>query len=123
MNLYFVYDDGQIVTPELTGTILEGVTRDSIITLASELGHKVDERRVSIEEWRSGVESGQIVEVFACGTAAVIAPVGHVKSRSGEWSNGDGGAGTVTMRLRAELLELQYGRRADPHGWMRRVGS
>jgi branched-chain amino acid aminotransferase len=122
MNLYFVYDDGQIVTPELTGTILEGVTRDSIITLAGQLGHKVEERRVSIEEWRSGVESGQIVEVFACGTAAVMTPVGSLKSKDGELvCSPDGNAGPVTTQIRQQLLDLQYGRADDPHGWMHKI--
>jgi branched-chain amino acid aminotransferase len=74
MNLYFVYDDGSIVTPSLSGSILEGITRDSIITLANDLGHKVEERRVSIDEWRDGVASGRISEVFACGTAASSPP-------------------------------------------------
>ena len=74
MNLYFVHRDGSIVTPELTGTILEGVTRSSILELAEELGHPVKERRISIEEWREGAASGDITEVFACGTAAVVTP-------------------------------------------------
>ena len=78
MNLYFVHDDGAIVTPELTGTILEGVTRASIIELAGKLGHKVEERRFSIDEWRDGVTCGEITEVFACGTAAVVTPVGRL---------------------------------------------
>ena len=75
MNMYFVYDDGRIVTPE-TGTILEGITRASIIELAGKLGHQVEERKFSIDEWRDGVTSGAITEIFACGTAAVVTPVG-----------------------------------------------
>ena len=75
MNLYFVHADGRIVTPA-TGTILEGITRASIIELAGKLGHQVEERRFSIDEWRDGVASGDIVEIFACGTAAVVTPVG-----------------------------------------------
>src|SRR5215207_5142491 len=78
MNLYFVHSDGSLVTPELTGTILEGITRASILELAGELGHKVEERRISIDEWREGIESGEITEVFACGTAAVITPLGRL---------------------------------------------
>ncbi len=72
MNLFFVQKDGSIVTPELTGTILEGITRDSIVELAKELGHDVTERRISIDEWREGAASGEIAEVFACGTAAEV---------------------------------------------------
>ncbi len=78
MNMYYVFDDGHIVTPE-TGTILEGITRASIMELAGKLGHQVEERRFSIDEWRDGVTSGRIVEVFACGTAAVVTPVGALK--------------------------------------------
>jgi branched-chain amino acid aminotransferase len=120
MNLYFVHGDGTLVTPELTGTILEGITRDSILTLAAEQGLKVVERKVSVEEWKDGVASGQIREVFACGTAAVITPVGRLLDGDDEVS-GSGEAGDVTMRLRAALLDVQYGRTEDVHGWMRRL--
>lgn len=122
MNLFFVYDDGTIVTPELTGTILEGVTRDSIIALASDRGIKVDERRVDIDEWRTGVESGRITEVFACGTAAVVTPVGTLKWRGGgELVMSESEAGPVTSQLRQTLLDIQYGKAEDRHGWMRRL--
>jgi len=120
MNLYFVRADGSIVTPELTGTILEGVTRDSIMTLAGDRGYKVEERRVSIDEWRSGVESGEITEVFACGTAAVVTPLGKLKWDGGEVGTG-AETGPVTQEIRSALLDVQYGRAGDPHGWMRRV--
>lgn len=120
MNLYFVHADGSIVTPELTGTILEGVTRASILELAGDLGHKADERRVSVEEWQDGVESGEITEVFACGTAAVITPLGRLAWDGGELPMGDE-PGAVTQRIRAALLDLQYGRAADTHGWLHRV--
>jgi branched-chain amino acid aminotransferase len=119
MNLWFVQDDGTMVTPELTGTILEGGTRDALKTLAMELGHEVEERRVDIDEWRKGVDTGRITEVFACGTAAVIASVGTLK-----WH---GGAVTlptdtpVATELRSALVDLQYGRKPDPYGWMHRV--
>jgi branched-chain amino acid aminotransferase len=120
MNLYFVHADGSIVTPELTGTILEGVTRSSILDLAGELGNKVEERRISIDEWRDGVGSGEITEVFACGTAAVITPLGRLAWAGGELSMGDT-AGPVTMSLREMLLDLQYGRTEDTHGWLHRI--
>jgi branched-chain amino acid aminotransferase len=120
MNLYFVHADGSIVTPELTGTILEGVTRASILELASDLGHKVEERQVSIEEWRDGVASGEISEVFACGTAAVITPLGRLAWDGGELSMGDE-PGSVTTTLRQALLDIQYGRAEDTHGWLHRV--
>lgn len=118
MNLFFVLDDGTLVTPELTGSILEGVTRDTLLTLARGLGYTVEERRVDIEEWRKGVASGRVTEVFACGTAAVITPVGRLKWRGGEVVTGDGGTGPVTARLRATLLDIQQGRVPDTHGWL-----
>ncbi len=122
MNLYFVHDDGSIVTPELTGTILEGVTRSSIMDLAGTLGHKVEERRFSLDEWRDGVTSGRITEVFACGTAAVVTPVGVLSSRAGEVdSSHDGAAGPVTLAIRQALVDLQYGRTEDTFGWMHRL--
>ncbi|HEX7537149.1 MAG TPA: branched-chain amino acid aminotransferase [Dermatophilaceae bacterium] len=125
MNLFFVHADGTIVTPELTGTILEGVTRSSILRLAGDLGLKVDERRVSIDEWRDGVASGEITEVFACGTAAVVTPVGRLAWEGGEVVIGDhdvsGGVGSVTASIRQSLLDVQYGRAADTHGWLTRL--
>jgi branched-chain amino acid aminotransferase len=121
MNLFFVLDDGSLVTPALTGTILEGITRDSIITLARDLGMRVEERRVDVDEWRKGAADGRIVEVFACGTAAVVTPVGALRWPGGEAVAGDGSPGAVTQQLRAALLDLQYGRAADPHGWVHRV--
>lgn len=126
MNIYFVHRDGRLVTPELTGTILEGVTRSSILALAKEQGLDVEERRVDIDEWRRGVESGEITEVFACGTAAVITPVGRLVWEGGEVgaapaTSGDAPAGEVTMRLRQALVDIQYGRAVDTHGWLRRL--
>jgi branched-chain amino acid aminotransferase len=118
MNLYFVHRGGRLVTPELTGTILEGVTRSSILVLAKEQGLEVEERRVDIDEWRHGVDSGEITEVFACGTAAVITPVGRLVWDGGEVTAPEG---EVTMRLRKALVDIQYGRAADAHGWLRRL--
>ena len=118
MNLYFVHDDGHIVTPA-TGTILEGITRDSIIELCGRLGHPVEERAFSIDEWREGVSSGRVTEVFACGTAAVVTPVGALR-----WDGGEAPAPAstdLTMRLRDALVDIQYGRAADPLGWMHRI--
>jgi branched-chain amino acid aminotransferase len=121
MNLFFVMRDGSIVTPELTGTILEGITRDSIVELAKELGHDVTERRISIDEWREGAASGDIAEVFACGTAAVVTPVGRLAWDGGEAVIGDNAVGAVTARIRSALLDIQYGRAEDTHGWMFRL--
>jgi branched-chain amino acid aminotransferase len=121
MNLYFVYGTGQdarIVTPALTGTLLPGVTRDSLLTLATDLGYTAEEGKVSTDEWRSGNDSGAISEVFACGTAAVITPVGSVKSATDEWTIGDGTPGPITMQLREALTGIQTGARPDTHGWL-----
>ncbi|HEX6195102.1 MAG TPA: branched-chain amino acid aminotransferase [Jiangellaceae bacterium] len=120
MNLYFVHSDGSIVTPNLTGTILEGITRESILMLAGDRGFKVEERPVSIDEWRDSVASGEITEVFACGTAAVVTPLGTLKWDGGEVSMGSE-TGPVTAEIRAALLDVQYGRAEDTHGWMHRI--
>ncbi len=121
MNLYFVYGSGpsaRIVTPSLSGTLLPGVTRDSLLTLAADLGYSTEEGKLTTDEWREGAESGAITEVFACGTAAVITPVGSVDSASGGWTVGDGTPGPISMQLREHLLGLQTGRIEDTHGWM-----
>ncbi|GIH92457.1 branched-chain-amino-acid aminotransferase [Planobispora siamensis] len=120
MNLFFVYGD-RLLTPALTGTLLPGITRDSILTLAGDLGLKAEEGRLSIEEWQEGCESGELTEVFACGTAAVVTPVGSVKGADRAWSVGDGTPGEVTMRIREELTGIQYGTRPDPHGWVHKI--
>ena len=121
MNVYFVFDDGTLVTPPVSGTILEGVTRDAILTIAAEHGHATQQRPIDIDEWRSGVTSGRITEVFACGTAAVVTPLGRLAWRGGELTMGDGHPGKVTQDLRDSLLAIQYGTAPDPHGWMHRV--
>ncbi len=121
MNLFFVHADGSVVTPALTGTILEGITRSSVLVLAAELGHEVRERRVSIEEWREQAASGEITEVFACGTAAVVTPVGRLAWDGGEVTMGDGQPGPVTMAVRQALVDLQYGHAVDGHGWMHQI--
>ena len=119
MNIWFVLDDGTLVTPELSGTILEGVTRDTIRTLAGDLGFDVEERRVDIDEWRKGVDSGRIVEVFACGTAAVVTSLGTLKWHGGEVRLPQDTP--IADRVRAALVDLQHGRAADRHGWLHPV--
>ncbi|MFI6298114.1 branched-chain amino acid aminotransferase [Nonomuraea sp. NPDC050790] len=120
MNLFFVYGD-RLLTPALTGTLLPGITRESILTLAGDLGLKAEEGRLSIEEWQAGCESGELTEVFACGTAAVVTPVGSVKGADRAWTVGDGTPGPVTMRVRDELVGIQYGTRPDPHAWIHKI--
>jgi branched-chain amino acid aminotransferase len=124
MNLFFVLgsgDDAELVTPELTGTLLPGITRDSLIAVARERGMRVTERRFSVDEWRSGVADGTVTETFACGTAAVITPVGEVQARTGDFTVGDGSPGPVAMGLREHLLDIQHGRVPDTRGWLHRV--
>jgi branched-chain amino acid aminotransferase len=121
MNLFFGYESSQIMTPALTGTLLPGVTRDSLLTLAPTLGIEAREGRLSVSEWQAECASGHLTEVFACGTAAVIAPVGTVRSAAGEWQVGDGQPGPTTLRLREALLGIQYGQRSDTFGWVHKV--
>jgi len=124
MNIVLVAAEGRLITPRLSETILEGVVRDSIITLARERGRAVEERRVSFEEWRRGIESGAITEAFACGTAAVITPIGRIRWRGGEMLIGDGETtGPTVTELRRALVDIQYGRTPDRHGWLHRAGG
>ena len=123
MNLCFVFGrgrDARIMTPALTGTLLPGITRESLLELGRDLGYATEEGRISVDEWRRGCKGGSLTEVFACGTAAVITPVGAVKSARGSWTVGDGGAGEVSMRLRQALVDIQRGAAPDPHGWLYR---
>ncbi len=120
MNVVLVYKDGTLVTP-LSDSILPGITRDSILRLAEERGHTVERRPVTIDEWRAGFENGDIVEAFACGTAAVITPIGMIKAKDFTIGSPDAIAGEMTMSLRDELTDIQYGRREDVHGWMYRL--
>jgi branched-chain amino acid aminotransferase len=125
MNLFFVLGSGadaELVTPELSGSLLPGITRDSLVQVARDQGLRVSERRYSLEEWRQGVADGSVTETFACGTAAVITPVGEVRARSGDFTVGDGTPGPLTMQLREALLDIQHGRVADTHGWLHRIG-
>jgi len=124
MNIFFVYQEkGEtvVVTPELTGTLLPGITRDSLLQLAREQGFKAEERKISVDEWRTAIAEGRMTEAFACGTAAVITPVGHVKSRKGDWTIHNGETGPVAAKLREALLNLQHGLSPDTHGWMTKI--
>ncbi len=120
-NLCFVLGEGKqarLVTPELTGALLPGITRDSLLTLARDHGLGVEERRISTEEWEKGVHTGDITEVFACGTAAVITPVGRVAYSGGEFTIGNGTPGPITAALRAALTAIQRGAAPDTHNWL-----
>lgn len=121
MNVFLVQRDGSVLTPELTGSILEGITRLSVIQLLRDRGITVTERRIEVQEWIDGINSGQITETFACGTAASISPIGVLKGK--DFSAGDinAPAGELTMSIRKELTDIQYGRQPDRHGWLTRL--
>lgn len=121
MNVFFVFDDGSIQTPPLTDTILAGVTRDSIITLARDLGIAVREAPYSIDQWEADARSSRLREAFACGTAAVVTPIGSVKSAEGEFTIGGQSMGPMTMQLRSALVDIQRGTAADTRGWIEEI--
>ena len=127
MNIMFVTASGDLITPELTGTILDGVTRDSILTLAPEHGLRPVQRHIAIDEVFEGIQTGAITEVFACGTAAVVTPVvgfaaPGVNGADQRFTVGGGAPGSLSLAIRVHLLDVQYGRVPDAHGWLRRVG-
>lgn len=121
MNLFFVFDDGRIVTPPLGGTILPGITRDSLLTLAREEGLEVVEERYAIDQWRKDAESGHLIETMACGTAAVVTPVGKVTADDYSFEIGSGGPGQLAQKLRERLVGIQTGTIEDRHGWITKL--
>jgi branched-chain amino acid aminotransferase len=121
MNVYLITTDNELITPELTGSILEGVTRDSILALAPEFGLTPVERRIAITELLDGIDSGEVTELFACGTAAVATPIGTLHDDAGSYQVGSGESGETTLAIRQRLLDIQYGRATDDHGWLRRI--
>ncbi|MET0363891.1 MAG: branched-chain amino acid aminotransferase [Sphingobium sp.] len=121
MNIMFVMNDQTIITPPLDGSILPGITRDSLIRLATEAGYAVREEKYSFEEWEADTRSGKLKEAFACGTAAVITPIGEVRSKKGNFVIGNGAGGDVARMLKEKLVGIQYGRVEDAHGWLNRL--
>lgn len=117
MNVVLVQADGTLITPD-SDSILDGVTRNSLLQLAEDAGHRVERRPVTLAEWRDGIADGSITEAFACGTAAVLTPIAALKSPDETIGDPDAPAGPVATALRQQLTDLQYGRAADPHGWM-----
>jgi branched-chain amino acid aminotransferase len=119
MNVLVVFEDGSLSTPPLNGNILEGVTRDSILTLARDSGRPVDERPIEFRELRDGIESGLVTEIFACGTAAVVTSIGRLAWPGGEATLPD--VTPVAAELRQALISVQQGLTADPQGWLHHV--
>jgi branched-chain amino acid aminotransferase len=117
MNIFVVFDD-ELATPPLGGTILPGITRDSVLHLAADWGLNVKERKISIDEVMTGIKDGEVKEVFGCGTAAIIAPVGTLHYKGTPHSVGDGGIGPLTQKLYDEIVGIQSGEREDPYGWV-----
>jgi branched-chain amino acid aminotransferase len=121
MNVFFVFDDGSLQTPPLTDTILAGVTRDSVITLARDMGITLREEPYAIDQWEADARSGRLAEAFACGTAAVVTPIGSVKSAQGEFTIGGQSMGPLTLRLRSALVDIQRGTASDIRGWIEEI--
>ena len=117
MNVFFVFADGSVQTPPLDGTILHGVTRDSLLTLARDMGLTVREEPYAIDQWKADAERGRLTEAFACGTAAVVTPIGRVKEVDGQFTIGGQSIGPLTMRLRSALVDIQRGAAPDSYGW------
>lgn len=128
MNLMFVYGseeqgDVRVTTPALSGSLLAGVTRDSLLTVAEDLGFSTSEECITVRQWRDDVASGKMSETLACGTAAVLTPVGKVLSNDGEFTINNNEAGAVTMKLRETLTAIQHGEAEDTHGWLHTLVS
>ena len=117
MNICFVYKDGTIVTPALTGSILAGITRDSLLQLAPKLGYQVKEKRLEINEILTAIKSGMITEAFGCGTAAAISPVGRLSYKDEDFLVNNNETGPVVKHLYDELTSIQYGTKEDIFGW------
>ena len=120
MNIFFVIDD-EIVTPMLSGSILPGITRNSVLQLARHWGMKVAEQKVSIDEVFQAQASGKLTEIFGSGTAAVISPVNELKYDDKIITIGDGSVGPVAQKLFDAIQDIQYGKTEDPMGWIEPV--
>jgi branched-chain amino acid aminotransferase len=120
MNIFFRVGEA-VITPELRGTILPGVTRDSVITLLRERGERIEERRIAIDEIAEGIRAGTVIEAFGAGTAAIIAPVGRIAYRGEVLEINANAAGPLTRSLYEEITGIQTGEQADTHRWNRLV--
>lgn len=123
MNICFVYDGRCIVTPPLTGSILPGVTRKSVLELGRHLGYEVVEEQIDVHQMLADIKSGRITEVFGCGTAAVIAPVGRFGFHDEAVVINNNEPGPVSRQLYQQLTDIQFGRSPDPFGWTYTIAS
>lgn len=123
MNICFVYGGQRIVTPPLSDSILAGVTRDSVLKLAPDLGYEVAEEEVEVHQMLAAIKAGHITEVFGCGTAAVIAPVGIFEFEDEIVTINENQSGPVATKLFNTLTDIQYGRIPDPYGWTLRLSG
>lgn len=121
MNMMFVYENKKIVTPVLNGSILPGITRDSVLKLAAKLGYETEEVRMDINDVFADIKSGKITEAFGTGTAAVVSPVNKLCFKGEEVGIGDGGIGSITMKLYDTLTGIQFGKIDDPMNWVVKV--
>ena len=116
MNVMFVIGD-EVLTPALTGTILPGITRDSVLTLLRDWGVKATERRITLDELQAAAKNGQLREAFGVGTAAVISPIGEFNIRGERYKVGNGGIGLLSQKIYTSLTDIQWGRAEDKYGW------
>jgi branched-chain amino acid aminotransferase len=121
MNMFFVIED-EVITAPLTGSILPGITRDSVIHMANDWGMKVSERSLSINEIITAAKDGRLQEAFGTGTAAVISPVGQIIYKDENYVVSGGKMGVISQRLYNEIMDIQYARKEDPYGWVERIG-
>jgi branched-chain amino acid aminotransferase len=122
MNIFFKIND-EVITPALEGTILPGVTRDSVIRVAKDMGQKVSERLISIEEVARAADNGTLQEIFGSGTAAVISPVSHFRYKGKDYQVADGGTGKLSSALFDAITGMQTGLKPDPYGWVKNIGK
>ena len=121
MNMFFVIED-EVITAPLNGSILPGVTRDSVIRIVKEWGMKLSERSLAIDEVIAAAKDGRLKEAFGTGTAAVISPVGQITYKGEDYIVGGGKMGELSQKLYDEIVAVQYGHKPDPYGWVERIG-
>lgn len=120
MNMFFVIDN-EVITAPLTGSILPGITRDSVIQIVKHWGMKVSERSLAIDEVIDAAKNGMLKEAFGAGTAAVISPVGQITYKGEDYTVAGGNMGDLSQKLYNTIVAIQYGDKVDPYGWIERI--